>query len=180
MKPFIEVFLPWFLLGISGILVFLGIKLVAKFIPRAKGLDYELYSPYDSDSTIVNIISGILIVWFVVSCLAIIVVPSVFGGVYCASKKTVENNIQKVEYYESLDVVTFYDCKDAEDYNEGLKKVHFVTDETRKNLVRVNTPKVWAKFFEQSKMYSDTLEGGLLRLSESQKKLAETLDKLTK
>ena len=98
MKPFIEVFLPWFLLGISGILVFLGIKLVAKFIPRAKDLDYELYSPYDSDSTIVNIISGILIVWFVASCLAIIVVPSVFGGVYCASKKTVENNIEKVEY----------------------------------------------------------------------------------
>ena len=46
MKPFIEVFLPWFLLGISGILVFLGIKLVAKFIPRAKGLDYELCNKF--------------------------------------------------------------------------------------------------------------------------------------
>ena len=79
-----------------------------------------------------------------------------------------------------MDVVAFYDCKDAEGYNQSLQQVHFVTDETRENLVRVNTPKVWAKFFEQSKMYSDTLEGGLLRLSESQKKLAETLDKLTK
>lgn len=88
--------------------------------------------------------------------------------------------IQIVEYYESLDVVTFYDCKDAEGYNENLKKVHFVTDETRENLIRVNTPKVWAKFFEQCKVYSDTLEGGLLRLADSQKKLAETLDKLTK
>ena len=180
MKPFIEVFLPWFLLGISGIFVFLGIKLVAKFIPRAKGLDEELYSIFDSDSVIVNIISSILIVWFLVSCLAFIIVPSVFGGIYCNSKKIVENNIQKVEYYEGLDLVTFYDCKEAEDYNEKLKRVYFVTDETRENLVRVNTPKVWAKFFTQSKMYTDTLEGGLLRLSESQNKLAETLDKLTK
>lgn len=84
---------------------------------------------------------------------------------------------KKYTHYMSMEHPTYNDCKEAERANADLKGLMFIKQEHIDKCELINTEELWSRFYSNVKMYTDTLEGGLLRLAESQSEFAKTLDR---
>lgn len=87
---------------------------------------------------------------------------------------------KRYTHYMSMEHPTYNDCKEAEETNADLEGLIFIKKEYINKCEKINTEELWSRFYSNVKVYSDTLEGSLLRLAESQNKLANTLDKFNK
>lgn len=83
---------------------------------------------------------------------------------------------KKYTHYMSMEHPTYTDCKEAEQANADLEGLIFIEKVYISKCEKINTEELWSRFYSNVKMYTDTLEGGLLRLAESQNELAKALD----
>ena len=86
----------------------------------------------------------------------IFVVVAVFLGIgigsgyylYHQEETLLQNNIERVEQFESLEKPTYIDCRDVEEYNqklELLKDSMFISPEAIADIKFVDTDKLWAE-----------------------------------
>lgn len=87
---------------------------------------------------------------------------------------------KKYTHYMSMEHPTYNDCKEAEEANADLKGLMFIKKEYIDKCELINTEELWSRFYSNVKVYTDTLEGSLLRLAEAENKLANTLDNFKK
>jgi hypothetical protein len=87
---------------------------------------------------------------------------------------------KKYTHYMSMEHPTYTDCKEAEQANADLEGLIFIEKVYISKCEKINTEELWSRFYSNVKMYTDTLEGGLLRLAESQSELAESQNELAK
>lgn len=85
-----------------------------------------------------------------------------------------------VTKYETMEHPTFTNCQDAEKTNYKLDCSFFIKEEYRDSLKKIDTEELWSRFYSNIKVYTDTLEGSLLKLADAENKLANTLDKFKK